>query len=60
MDTEVSDTPITTVETVITTNDDIPGEHEPIGEVGEVIEAETLTEVSAYETHDIISMLRLT
>ena len=43
MDTEVTDTPITTVETVITTNDDIPGE--TIGEVGEVVEAETLTEV---------------
>ena len=44
MDTEVTDTPITTVETVITTNDEIPGE--TIGEVGEVVEAETLTEVS--------------
>lgn len=48
MDTEVTDTPITTVETVITTNEEIPGE--PIGDVhvGEVVEAETLTEVSKY------------
>ena len=47
MDTEVTDTPITTVETVITTNEEIPGETMgEVGEVGEVVEAETLTEVS--------------
>lgn len=44
MDTEVTDTPITTVETVITTNEDIPGET-----IGECVEAETLTEVSLHK-----------
>lgn len=50
MDTEVTDTPITTVETVITTNDDIPGEP-----IGEMVEAETLTEVR--EEHKKIDVL---
>ena len=40
----MTDTPITTVETVITTNEDIPVE--TMGDIGEVVEAETLTEVS--------------
>lgn len=48
MDTEVTDTPITTVETVITTNEEIPGETIGDVHVGEVVEAETLTEVSKY------------
>ena len=48
MDTEVTDTPITTVETVITTNEEIPGETIGDVQVGEMVEAETLTEVSKY------------
>ena len=48
MDTEVTDTPITTVETVITTNEEIPGETIGDVHVGEVVEAETLTEVSCH------------
>lgn len=44
MDTEVTDTPITTVETVITTNEDLPSGHET--EIGsEVIESETFHQV---------------
>ena len=57
MDTEVTDTPITTVETVITTNEEIPGE--PMGDVhvGEVIEAETLTEVSMVDNCQLVKKM---
>lgn len=58
MDTDVTDTPITTVETVITTNEEIPGETMGDVHVGEVVEAETLTEVSKevnYNAHKFLS-----
>ncbi len=42
MDAEVTETPITTVETVITTNEDLPSGHETELD-SEVIDAETFT-----------------
>lgn len=44
METEVADTPITTVETVITTNEDLPSGHETEID-SEVIESETFHQV---------------
>ena len=44
METEVADTPITTVETVITTNEDLPSGHETEID-SEVIESDTFHQV---------------
>ena len=45
METEVAETPITTVETVITTNEDLPSGHETEID-SEVIDTETFTQVA--------------
>ncbi len=49
MDTELcTETPITTVETVITTNEDLPSGHETEID-SEIIDTETFTQVVTYQ-----------